>query len=335
MEKIAVIIDTNFFGDPEKYDFENIRINTFFNSLKSSSNIDTFIPDIVSSEIKKHIKESLDNDQKNPTSKYFRDYISKDFYKKAYSNAEKKFEKLLKKYNIKTIECNNYINIEDVNKWYFSQQFPFEKAKPKEFPDAMIISALSNYFAATDYNKIYLISNDNGFKNGVNRETNFITCNDINSVRKEIFGYEDNDIFSVLRYLQTKTDIFKDPSIYRFESYETSDEIEVDEIDSVKIGDIDIWEVADKFLTVEVKITAEIEGHFLLFDPYNSIYDNKEKGYCYIVQRECKKLVITDESFFIEIIKDDEENIVGYDDVVCVDINLMKYLNLMNAIYQE
>ena len=26
MEKIAVIIDTNVFGDPEKYDFENIKV---------------------------------------------------------------------------------------------------------------------------------------------------------------------------------------------------------------------------------------------------------------------------------------------------------------------
>ena len=48
MEKSAIVIDTNIFGNPDKYDFNDIRINTFFNSLKDTSNIDVYIPDIVS-----------------------------------------------------------------------------------------------------------------------------------------------------------------------------------------------------------------------------------------------------------------------------------------------
>lgn len=336
MEKSAIVIDTNIFGEPDKYDFNDIRINTFFNSLKDASNIDVYIPDIVSNEIKKHIKEALLKDQKNPTSKYFKDFIEKDFYEKAYKNTEKKFDKILKKYKIKTIKCDKYINISDVNNWYFNKMLPFEETKPKEFPDAMIISALTNYFKDLEYDKKYLISDDNGFANGLSRETDFIRYKDINSIRKEVLGYTDADITIIYNYLQKNRKMFENNEIYKFESYDSSDEIYLDNVEYAYIKDIDILEDNSNSQTIEVTIEAKLNGYFLIFDPYDSMYDNEDRKYYYIIQRECKTLLIEDESFFLEIIKDDNGKIVNYNsDIECKGINLLDYLNQMNIIYEN
>ena len=54
-------------------------------------------------------------------------------------------------------------NLEDVVDWYFEMRPPFSKNKPKEFPDAMIISALDQYHKQHHAN-IAVISADDDFR---------------------------------------------------------------------------------------------------------------------------------------------------------------------------
>ena len=340
INSIAIILDTNIFGKPSKYNFNGLNITSFFNSVKGYSNIDIFIPSIVYRELKKHIKETIDKDKKIEMSKYFKENKPIDLFDNIYINATKKLDTILEKYNVKSIDCDNYIDIKEVNNWYFDRKEPFEEKveKSKEFPDAMIISAIKNYFIDKNYTKVYVISNDNGFNEGIKRETNFLTFGDINSVRNEIFGYDINEIYKIRDYLSKNLNIFNIPSKYLFNSSDSSDVIDIDEINDIEIGDIDILDndEGNNIITVEVKIDAKITGEFCIIDPYNSVYEKVDSEYSYIECREAKEINIKDESIYIEVVKDKNNSIINaklIDDVNEIDI--LEYLNQMELVYDK
>lgn len=333
MEKKAIIIDSNIFGKPEEYDFDDIRICTFFNSIKNISNIDIFIPNIVLEELKKHVREELENDRRKKMSKYYRDSLPKDFIEKTYEKYSKKIDKLINKYKVKIINCDDYINISEINEWYFKRLLPFEEKKQKEFPDAMIISALKRYFDDKDYKELYAISDDYGFREALKRESNFKTFKDISSARKEILGYEDAEIFMIRKYLSENLKLFNNQSDYYLSSADSSDVIEIDDINIKNLYDVDILEIEENNFTVEVKINADITGEFYVFNPYDSQYDNEDKEYYYIEYRMADKISIEGESAFLEIEKDEKNNIKECKLVDSIEIDILKYIEQMEIVY--
>ena len=333
MEKIAIIIDTNIFGEPEEYNFEDIRLCTFFNSMKKISNIDIFIPNIVVEELKKHIREELEKDRRKEMSKYYRESLPKDFVDKAFEKYAKRIDRLISRYKIKIITCDDFIDISEVNEWYFKRLLPFEEKKPKEFPDAMIISALKRYFDDKDYTKLYAISDDRGFRESLVRETNFKTFKDISSARKEFLGYDDNEIIMIRNYVSKRLELFNHQSDYHLNSFDSSDVIDIDSIIIKDIYDVDILDIDGNKLTVEVKINAEITGDFYVFDPYDSQYDHEDKEYYYIEYRTADKINIEEESVFLEIEKSQNNKISQCKLVDSINIDLLKCINQMEIVY--
>lgn len=71
----------------------------------------------------------------------------------------------------------------DVVDWYFEIRPPFSEKKPKEFPDALIISALDDYHDQ-HHAIIAVISADNGFSNACAIRNHFRYFNDLNEYTK-------------------------------------------------------------------------------------------------------------------------------------------------------
>ena len=122
MEKDIIILDTNVFGRKEKYDFEHTYRNNILSMLKRYSNIEVFLPSIVVEELKKHIKESIDNDQNNIKSIYVKRKLPPEFYEQILDENLKKLDEFIDRNNIKILDCEKYLKISDVNKWYFNKE---------------------------------------------------------------------------------------------------------------------------------------------------------------------------------------------------------------------
>ena len=174
MERDAIFLDTNVFGRKEKYDFEKSYKNNILTMLKRYSNIDVYMPSIVLEELKKHIKESIENDQNNIKSIYIKKKLTQEFYDEALKENLNKLDEFIQRNNIKILNCEKYLNIKDINKWYFNKEKPFETSKPKEFPDAMIISAITNYLKENKYTNVYIVSQDKGFNESINSKIDCI-----------------------------------------------------------------------------------------------------------------------------------------------------------------
>ena len=97
MEKDIIFLDTNVFGRKEKYDFEHTYRNNILAMLKRYSNIEVWLPSIVVEELKKHIKESIDNDQNNIKSIYIKRKLSPNFYKEALDESLKSLDEFIKR----------------------------------------------------------------------------------------------------------------------------------------------------------------------------------------------------------------------------------------------
>ena len=126
---IAIILDTNFFGDPSKYDF--ISIKKKLKPFLGLNNIEIFIPEISKREIIKHIIEKIDEDQKSQKSYYFKEQLRKNnFFQKIKEDSKKDVENFFEECNIKEISCNkDTIDIETVNNWFFKKEYPFSERK--------------------------------------------------------------------------------------------------------------------------------------------------------------------------------------------------------------
>ena len=194
IEKIAIIFDTNIFGEKSKYNFSSLKLLSFVKKVKNISNIQLFMPSIVMEEIRKHIKDSLRNDKLNRKSKYFEDNLPSNFYEKVLRNTLEKFDDFIIENEIEIIECNEYLDIKQVNEWYFNMHKPFEESKPKEFPDAMIVSAMINYFQQHNYDKCFVLSADKGFKAAIEQNSDMKVFNEVNEVMKEIFDFDEKEI---------------------------------------------------------------------------------------------------------------------------------------------
>ena len=133
MGKDIIFLDTNVFGRKEKYDFEHTYKNNILAMLKRYSNIEVCLPSIVVEELKKHIKESIDNDRNNIKSIYVKRKLSDEFYDEILKDNLKKLDEFIERNDIKILDCEKYLEIADVNKWYFNKEKPFETSKPKNF----------------------------------------------------------------------------------------------------------------------------------------------------------------------------------------------------------
>jgi len=297
MDKIAVVLDTNVFGNPDTYNFNNIKLTSIAKAISNSKNIDLFLPNICLDEIQKHIKFGLINDKniinQNAT-KYFKRNLDENIYEEIKQREIEKLDDFLVDNDIIIIQCEYYANIEQVITWYFNMEYPFEEKKKDEFPDAMIVSAIINYFPTKDYNKVYIISDDNGFQKAIKSNTTYKMHKNIDELLKEIFKYDTSEITKI-KNLLNKEKVLYDIDNYYLCSPSSSDILDV-EIDNAGINSIEILNVDNKkgetTMTFEVDVNLDLSGDIQIEDIFNSIYDKEVPECSCIIVKHANKLLV-------------------------------------------
>ncbi|MCR5224185.1 MAG: PIN domain-containing protein [Bacilli bacterium] len=306
----AIVIDSNIFGDINKYNFDDLRIKTFMNSIGGLDFVDKFMTSVVYDELKKHIKDQINSIHQyiNSNGKYIQKYIDESIYESAYNKMIDNLNSFIDDYNIIIIDCNEYVNLSEVNDWYFNQQKPFEKSKPKEFPDAFTISAINNYFKDSDYSVINVISNDNGFRDGVVSHCcgNYKVYDSISSASKDLLNYDDKIVGKIFAYIKNHSEIFDSIKdlILRGDEYNESDIMNI--IDPT-ITDITIIGTKENYVYAQVDIDVVLEGYFHMLDPFMSTYSKAENEYLYIQYRSGNKIHLNNLSTFMKITFGDKD----------------------------
>ena len=335
MEKDIIFLDTNVFGRKEKYDFEHTYRNNILTMLDRYSNIEVCLPSIVVEELKKHIKESIDNDQNNIKSIYVKRKLSQKFYEEVLKENLKKLDEFIKRNNIKILDCEKYLEISDVNKWYFNKEKPFETSKPKEFPDAMIISAIVNFLKERQYSNVYIVSEDKGFIESIKSKIDCIIVNKMETILKEFFDFSIYEYRLVEEYLK-ENEIFKDKNLIEFESENINDIIDID-IEKYKFNSCEIIydQEENDSIVVKVNYDACLKGKIFVFDPYESIYDRDDEEYIYPIYKTTNELKIRNLEVYIELFKDEKGNYYKYKIIDKALINIIDYLSQMNLHCKE
>lgn len=335
MEKDIIFLDTNVFGRKEKYDFEHTYRNNILAMLKRYSNIEVCLPSIVVEELKKHIKESIDNDQNNIKSIYVKRKLPHDFYEEALQENLQKLEEFIERNNIKILDCEKYLEISDVNRWYFNKEKPFETSKPKEFPDAMIISAIVNFLKENKYENVYIVSEDKGFNESIKSKIDCIIVNKMETILKEFFDFSTYEYRLVEDYIK-ENNLLKDKNLLEFESANVNDIIDV-EIEKYHLNACEIiYDQKDnESMVVKVSYDICLNGEIFVFDPYESIYDEDDEEYIYPIYKTTDKLDVKNLEIYIELFKDKNGDYKKYKIVDKALIDITDYLSEMNLHCKE
>ncbi|CAM3688807.1 PIN domain-containing protein [Flavobacterium chungbukense] len=172
-----IYIDTEIFVASNYFHNENLRRIQKFGELKT---VNIFMTEITKSEIQKNIKEDITNAiseinrfrqiiaNKGKVLKNvekFKPYfeLPKIELELDYSELSEKLEEFIEKAKVEFIPFE-LANINDVVLQYLNENPPFKKGRKKyEFPDAIVISALS-LWCKKNSTEIYFISGDPDFK---------------------------------------------------------------------------------------------------------------------------------------------------------------------------
>lgn len=335
MGKDIIFLDTNVFGRKEKYDFEHSYRNNILSMLKRYSNIEVCLPSIVVEELKKHIKESIDNDQSNIKSIYVKRKLPHNFYEETLKENLQKLEEFIKRNNIKVLDCEKYLEISDVNRWYFNKEKPFETSKPKEFPDAMIISAIVNFLKENKYENVYIVSEDKGFNESIKSKIDCIIVNKLETILKEFFDFSTYEYRLVEDFIKDNN-ILKDKNLLEFESANVNDVINVD-IERYILNTCEIiYDQKDnESMVVKINYDIFLNGEIFVFDPYESIYDEDDEEYIYPIYKTTNKLNIKNLEIYIELFKDKNGNYKNYKIIDKALIDMTDFLPEMNLHCKE
>ncbi len=335
MEKDIIFLDTNVFGRKEKYDFEHTYRNNILAVLKRYTNIEVCLPNIVIEELKKHIKESIDNDQNNIKSIYVRNKLNQEFYDSILKENLKKLDEFIERNNIMVLECEKYLDIADVNKWYFNKEKPFETSKPKEFPDAMIISAIVNFLKQSDYTNAYIVSEDKGFIDSIKPKVDCIIINKLETILREFFDFSTYEYKVVEDYIRDNH-ILNNKNLIEFESANINDTINI-HVEKAYLNACEIifdLEEAES-LVVKVNYDADIKGNIFVFDPNESIYDESDEEYIYPIYKATNALKLKELEIYIELFKNKDGKYTNYKIIDRASVNIRDYLDKMETHYKE
>ena len=331
MKKDIIFLDTNVFGRKEKYDFDHTYKNNILAMLRRYSSIEVFMPSIVKEELRKHIKESVDNDQNNIKSIYVRRKLTQEFYDEAVEENYKKLDEFIERNNIQILDCEKYLQIADVNKWYFNKEKPFERSKPKEFPDAMIISAIVNFLEENKYQNVYVLTEDKGFIESIKSKVDCIVIHKMETILKEFFNFSTYEYKLIEQYLEEK-DVLSDMKFIDFESLNVNDTIDL-AVDTYDINEYEIiYDQKDddkQSVVVRINYNALLTGNILLFDPKESIYDEDDEEYIYPMYRAANELEINGLEIYIEIFKNKDGDLYRYKVIEKAVVNLEEYIDSM------
>ena len=329
MKNYSIVLDTNCFGDTNKYNFKEGKIAICVRSFKSISNITVFMPNITYEELKKHIEESIRLSIQNIKSVYLKNYLDENQIRKICQQQVKNIDDFIEQNNIKVIDCNHYALLKEVNEWYFNREFPFEIKKKCEFPDAIIISGVKNYFEVNKSDEVIVISNDDGFKKGINSHTSFKVESDIVGIMKELLGISDTEIRKCIGYVKNNNLLSK-LDTYKIESSDSNDYYDISGVEYY-INDYEIVSKEQDIYLICINCNLVLEGEFNLVNQEMSVYDYEMPECSAIFVATGNKINIKDFNVFITLYKDEKGFINDYDIVDVDSINLSYYVNQLNS----
>lgn len=327
MKKIAIFFDTNIFGKPNNYAFDKGTIIKFLDGIKLSSNIDVYLPNIVVDEMKKHVKESINEDKMSKKSGYFKRGLPSNFFEDLININVKAIDDFIDKYKIKILKCSDYINIDDVNKWYFNMEKPFEINKPKEFPDAMIVLSIINFLSTSDYDESFILSNDSGFIDGIESHSNYSVYKNIGEVTKNVYLYTDEFEQKISHYILHSNFLGEHESL-SITSSSAADIIEYD-IGGYEFGRVDIVSVSSTQIEIIITFNIGLNGRFVVFDPYESVYDKENPECSSYIYKTTKDIMLDDLVNEVTIYLDENKNFIKYEVTKGQIIDLTDYLDQM------
>lgn len=184
MDTSIVFIDTCIFIN-KNYHFDGNEFQSLIRLTKENK-IRVVTTEITIQEVKSHIEKDIENaiqviQKTRKQAQVLRNFnemplsaIFEDIYPEKYQEyLQNKFEAFLESCGIETVSSNT-ADIDNVFKLYFEKKPPFgERKKKSEFPDAFVLDALNRYAKISD-EKIYVISQDRDFAEGVVEFKNLI-----------------------------------------------------------------------------------------------------------------------------------------------------------------
>lgn len=321
-----IVLDTNIFGKKECYNFKSGKIAGIIKNLSNYSNIHIYIPDIVVNELKSHISENIYSVYNKMEKGYLKNYC-KDKINDAVKENYNELDLFIITSKIEVINCSENLNVSDVNNWYFNRIPPFSEKKKEEFPDAMIISSIMNYFKDFQ-DRVIIISEDNDVKEAINKHTNFEIIQNLSPLLEELFEFTDAQTEKIKRYIYNKR-IFNDINIYDILSNDSLDTFDIDNL-KISINYIDaIDKIEENRYVINVNVNIELEGEFSLIDYGLSVFDDECSA---IFSREGNQIEIRDFDIYTEIKFDKNANIVEIIDPEMDQINLSDYVNQLELI---
>lgn len=316
----SIVLDTNLFGKKNTYNFKNGKIVENIKMMSGYSNIKFYMPDIVLNELKSHISENIKTTYKKMENGYLKKYCCK---KKEELNKEymEDIYKFIKESKMNILDCGEYSNMKEVNEWYFNTISPFEERKKEEFPDAMIVSTIMNYFKKSS-DEIIVISSDKGFINAVKKHTNYEVMNSLSPLLEKLFGFDETKINRIKNFI-SKENILSKRNTYNII---TNDETYYDDVDDIEynINYIDVMEKIDNNnYIIDVNTNLKFYGDFSLIDYGVSVFDEE---YSAIFYRQGKEIHIEDYDIFAEITFDEKGNVIKISELEMEKINLSDYI---------
>ena len=330
-----IFIDTNVFGKKDNYNFNSGMTQKIISLLSKNEKVKVYITDMVLEELKKHIKEFIDDDKRRPKSNYLKKYIPKNFYENIYKKNCAEINRFVEENDIEVIKTSDYCDIKDINLWYFNTIFPFENKvnKKDEFPDAIIVSTIEKYIINNKIHNIYIVSDDKGLCKAISQllKSKVKIISDIKIVATEILGFNPTIIEIANTYFY-KT-ISKNSIIIKLLSNDDTDILDIDEIVASHV-DSQIIELHDDVYTTIIEFDAIVTGEFSVLNPYSSVYDREDPECSYIEYRYSDKLSLKKQAIIVDLaIKD--ENIVSYKLYDESKNNIYDYLDQMQILGYE
>lgn len=326
----AIVLDTNCFGKINNYNFKKSKVTICVGGLKNYNNIKIFLPSIVYEEIKKHIKYTVGSVLDSVKSSYVKNYLELSIFEDIYDKKVKELDDFIKENHVEIIDCNLFVDIAQVNSWYFKGEKPFSVSKPKEFPDAMILSAAINFFKKNKFDEVIFICEDDVFCDGVKRNTNFRVEKDLSKVMNDLIGIEENDYRKCESYIKSKEILCREDS-YSFTSYDVNDSYFIDGIKAI-VNNFEIIAKEDDYYQVCVHCSLDIDGEFNFVDQELSVYDSYDPECSAIFIRNGNNLEIDDAEVYITLYFDNNKNINKYEIEYIDDVILSNYYEQLELI---
>lgn len=314
---ISVFLDTNIFKK-SKYNFGDTGPMNLLRNYVSSNKVSLYTSNIALNEVKSNLEKDvvesvrMINQSKRLSRRLLSEFIvsntrMSDIYEKTadesvVSKTLTKLVNYIDETNTNILD-NSGVNLDEVFIKYFEHEPPFENKKDKknEFPDAIMISKIKDYF--DENNPVWVISGDKGFQKGLSGNANIKYFDDI----KDLFNMINTNDKWYPKIIKFTSDIdFKELLENSIVAKVIDECVDVDGRDcdrkgycdgyiydeatatSINIGKITlntVDDISDKDITITMNIEADIDVDCYYDDIDNAFWNSEDKEY-FGVQRE-------------------------------------------------